>query len=52
VYYAKKNYAEAVRNQSKAHELDPHSGQIVRQLEIFRRAAAPQARPKADLHRK
>jgi tetratricopeptide (TPR) repeat protein len=52
VYYAKKDFAEAVRSQSKAHELDPHSGQIVRQLEIFRRAAAEQARPKADLRRK
>jgi len=39
VHFAKKNYAEAVRCQTKALELDPYSGQIARQLEFFRRAA-------------
>jgi tetratricopeptide (TPR) repeat protein len=46
VYYAKKDYAQAVQSQAKAHELDPHSGQIARQLEFFRRAAAEHAKPK------
>jgi len=39
VHYARKEYADAVRCQAKAHELDPFSGQIARQLEFFRRAA-------------
>jgi len=40
VYYAKRDYANAVAFQTKAAELDPHSGQILRQLELFRKALA------------
>ena len=38
-YYAKADYKNAVVHQSRAAELDPHSRQISRQLEFFRRAA-------------
>jgi tetratricopeptide (TPR) repeat protein len=38
-YYAKGDYKNAVVQQSRAAELDPHSGQILRQLEAFKRAA-------------
>jgi tetratricopeptide (TPR) repeat protein len=38
-YYAKGDYKNAVVHQSRAAELDPHSRQISRQLEFFRRAA-------------
>jgi tetratricopeptide (TPR) repeat protein len=37
-YYAKGDYANAVSNQSKAVEMEPHSPQIVRQLELFKKA--------------
>ncbi len=36
-YFAKGDYAGAVKNQVKAAEMDPHSGQILRQLEFFRK---------------
>ncbi len=39
-YYAKKDYVNAVKYQSRAAKLEPHSGQIVRQLELFQRALA------------
>jgi tetratricopeptide (TPR) repeat protein len=39
-YYALGDYANAVEFQSKAIELDPHSGQMNRQLVIFREALA------------
>ena len=41
-YYAKGDYKNAVVHQSRAAELDPHSGQILRQLELFKRAAEKQ----------
>jgi tetratricopeptide (TPR) repeat protein len=37
-YYAQGDYANAVANQSKAVEMEPHSPQIVRQLELFKKA--------------
>jgi len=37
-YYAKGDYENAVKHQSRAVELEPHSGQIRRQLELFQRA--------------
>ena len=37
VYFAKHDYQSAVKYQTKAAELDPHSGQILRQLELFRK---------------
>ena len=37
VYFAKGDYANAVKFQSKAAELDPYSGLIRRQLELFRK---------------
>jgi len=39
-YYAKKDYASAVKNQTEAARLDPHSQAIARQLKVFRRALA------------
>ena len=39
-YYAKGDYAGAVKYQSQAAERDPHSGAIQRQLELFQRALA------------
>ncbi|MCA9166931.1 MAG: hypothetical protein KDB23_04660 [Planctomycetales bacterium] len=39
-YFAVKDYRRAVRYQRHAVELDPHSGQIVRQLEVFQQALA------------
>lgn len=41
-YYAKGDYANAVKYQSRAVRRDPHSGQIQRQLELFERALARQ----------
>lgn len=37
-YYAKGDLENAVKHQTKAVELEPHSGQIQRQLELFQRA--------------
>lgn len=37
VYYAKGEYQSAVEYQTKALELDPHSGLIARQLELFKK---------------
>jgi tetratricopeptide (TPR) repeat protein len=39
-YYAKGDLENAVKYQSRAVELDPHSGQIRRQLEFFKRELA------------
>ena len=39
-YYAVGDYANAVKFQSQAIELDPHSGQMNRQLVVFREALA------------
>jgi tetratricopeptide (TPR) repeat protein len=41
-YAAKKDFANAVKWQSKAVKLDPHSGQIVRALERFKKGLAEQ----------
>lgn len=46
-YYAKEDYANAVKYQSRAAELDPHSGQIRRQLELFQQALAESGSPDA-----
>lgn len=43
-YYAKGDYRNAVVHQARAVELDPHSGQILRQLELFKQAADKQQR--------
>ncbi len=37
VYFARGDYEKAVKNQTRAAELDPHSGQILRRLELFRK---------------
>ncbi len=39
-YYAKKDYAAAVKYQSEAAKLDPHTKTIARQLAVFRQALA------------
>lgn len=44
-YYALGDYANAVKYQSKAVELQPHSGQMTRQLELFQEALA-KAKPR------
>ena len=36
-YYAKGDYENAVKHQTRAAELEPHSGQIRRQLELFKK---------------
>jgi tetratricopeptide (TPR) repeat protein len=41
-YFAKKDYASAVKYQSRAAALEPHSGQIHRQLELFKKTLAEQ----------
>lgn len=38
VYYARGDYASAVKHQGKAAELNPHSRQIARQLKLFQKA--------------
>jgi tetratricopeptide (TPR) repeat protein len=37
VYFAKKDYENAVKHQTKAAEMEPHSGQILRKLDLFRK---------------
>jgi tetratricopeptide (TPR) repeat protein len=37
-YFAKGDFVNAVQNQAKAAEMEPHSPQIVRQLELFQKA--------------
>jgi tetratricopeptide (TPR) repeat protein len=44
-YYAKGDFVNAVKSQSRAVELEPHSGQIRRQLELFQKALA-ESKPK------
>ncbi|MCA9210287.1 MAG: tetratricopeptide repeat protein, partial [Planctomycetales bacterium] len=39
-YYAKGDYANAVKYQTQAVRLDPHTQQIRRQLELFEKALA------------
>jgi len=41
-YYAKKDYENAVKYQTEANKLDPHSQVIRRQLNVFRQALAEQ----------
>jgi len=38
VYYAKGDYENALKHQQKAVELEPHSGLIAKQLELFKKA--------------
>ncbi|MBN2023565.1 MAG: hypothetical protein JW809_12340 [Pirellulales bacterium] len=52
-YFAKGDYAAAVKTQIEAAQLDPHSGQIVKQLALFRKKyqekfgkPAPEPNPK------
>jgi tetratricopeptide (TPR) repeat protein len=47
VYFARGDYENAVKNQTRAAELEPHSGQIIRQLELFRKTRAE--KQKTDL---
>jgi len=47
-YYAKKDYANAVKYQSRAAALEPYSGQINRQLELFKKALADEQAAKAN----
>jgi tetratricopeptide (TPR) repeat protein len=47
-YYAKGDCENAVKNQTKAAEMEPHSGLIAGQLRLFQKAAAEQ---KAQNHR-
>jgi tetratricopeptide (TPR) repeat protein len=42
VYYAKGDYDNAVKNQQRAAELEPHSGLIAKQLELFKKAREEQ----------
>ncbi len=42
-YYAKKDYASAVKYQTEAVKLDPHTQAIGRQLEVFRAALAAES---------
>lgn len=44
-YYAKGDYANAVKHQAHAVELEPHSGQIRRQLELFQQALGASSKP-------
>jgi tetratricopeptide (TPR) repeat protein len=39
-YYALGDFENAVKHQARAVELEPHSGQLARQLELFRTALA------------
>ena len=40
VYFALGDYENAVKNQTKAVELDAYSGQVRRQLDLFRKKLA------------
>lgn len=42
-YYAKGDFDNAIKYQTQALKLDPHSGQMLRQLAIFQKAKADQA---------
>jgi tetratricopeptide (TPR) repeat protein len=44
VHFARGEYAEAVKQQSKAVELDPHSGLLRYKLEVFRKKLAEQGK--------
>ncbi len=44
-YYAKGDYENAVKYQSRAVQLDPHAGQIRRQLELFEQALQKSREP-------
>jgi hypothetical protein len=48
VYFAKGDYANAVAYQSKAVELEPHSGLIARQLKLFRAKLAEQQKQRKN----
>ncbi len=37
IYYAKNDYENAWKYQQRAAELEPHSGLIAKQLELFRK---------------
>jgi tetratricopeptide (TPR) repeat protein len=47
VYFARRDYASAVKYQTKAVELEPHYGLIARQLEFFKKALAEQSKKPA-----
>ncbi len=47
-YYAKGELEEAIRHQRRAVELEPHSGQIQRQLEHFKKALAEKESPESQ----
>jgi tetratricopeptide (TPR) repeat protein len=40
VYYAKRDYENAVKTEEKAHELEPHLEMIKRKLDVFKKALA------------
>ena len=48
VYCAKGDFENAVKYQEKAAELDPHSGQILRALAVFRKKLAKKERKTGD----
>ena len=47
VYYARGDYPNAVKYQSLAAELEPHSGLIAKQLQLFKDKLREQQQPKA-----
>jgi len=48
VHFHRGEYEEAVKAQAKAVELEPHSGLVARQLEVFRKRLAEEKRKKRD----
>jgi tetratricopeptide (TPR) repeat protein len=52
VYYGKGDYANAVKYQTKAARLDPHSGLIRKQLELFKQALEKHQKAKQEQPRK